>query len=604
MTNLTMELDKTWMAGVGEADSYGTVMIRVVVVPPKQDKDAPGSPDPDEPLADVGGAPLDSYLERPRGKGYVVLLVHGQRHDALDEGFVHHDLAFKYLRTRTMIVIDVDGLAPEAISDLVQGSRQGMYKGKVYDAIVDRVIKVLKKDPDLMRLELDAEQKIAELKTGDESVRRKLDELIEGHHFAGQQNLPGAGTKGIGAGVRGESAGDVAARDVVVAATPDVGEPGSEPVLIAEPNGETVRLHPDEEKSITIRAVPSTEWANLESKDLKVTPVIPELQMSINEAEQGAVLKLRFADPDMQIEDYPIKGKLTFFASFNGSAEPRIVERSLFIAPKVSRPPTLPPLLTDKPTFLKVASRQPIKLIPGGPSTHVRLKWDGEDHLASGWPPSWSFSARCLSLESFPAMIFSKPRGGKLELLLDTPHGLLTGQQLEFEVEAKGPDGLRLVTLFTGEVVEPAPIPEARKKKEEAPAGSSQRRRPYEIKVIHESEWDSPCWDSSKWTEHDAGCFEEPTSSSLLTLIINEDAAVLKKAREQMLAKQLDEPTIQERLGRYTAHICFHLYNMYEYAQEMKQLRETDESAHVPDDAELRAEINRVALTLSGLMDR
>jgi hypothetical protein len=58
------------------------------------------------------------------------------------------------------------------------------------------------------------------------------------------------------------------------------------------------------------------------------------------------------------------------------------------------------------------------------------------------------------------------------------------------------------------------------------------------------------------------------------------------------------------RLGRYTAHICFHLYNMYEYVQDMKKQLETDEGAHVPNEVELRAEINRVGLTLAGLMDR
>jgi hypothetical protein len=127
-----LELDKTWTAGVGQAESYGTVVIRVVVVPPKENDDGvPAISDPDEPLTDAGSGPLDSYLERPRGEGYVVFLVHGQRHDSLDESFVHRELGYKYLRTRTMIVIDVDGLAPHAIAEVVQGSRQGMYKGDV-----------------------------------------------------------------------------------------------------------------------------------------------------------------------------------------------------------------------------------------------------------------------------------------------------------------------------------------------------------------------------------------------------------------------------------------------------------------------------------------
>src|SRR5258707_220549 len=102
----TLELDKTWTAGIGDSDTYGTVMIRVVVLPPKEDKEGVlVIADPEEPLAEAGGGPLDSYLERPRGDGYVVLLVNGQRHDSMDEGFVQRSLGFKYLRTRTMIVI-------------------------------------------------------------------------------------------------------------------------------------------------------------------------------------------------------------------------------------------------------------------------------------------------------------------------------------------------------------------------------------------------------------------------------------------------------------------------------------------------------------------
>src|ERR1700683_3342842 len=209
-----LELDKSWTAGVGQADTYGSVVIRVVVVPPKESDDGtPVLPAPDEPLTESGSGPLDSYLERPRGEGYVVFLVHGQRHDNLDESFVHRELGYKYLRTRTMIIIDVDGLAPQAIAEVVQGSRQGMYKGKVYDAILERVIAVLRKDPDLTELELDAEQKIAELKTGDESVRRKLDQLIEGHHVTGQ-GLPGQGAGGSQGAAPGQSNGDFKNADV------------------------------------------------------------------------------------------------------------------------------------------------------------------------------------------------------------------------------------------------------------------------------------------------------------------------------------------------------------------------------------------------------
>jgi hypothetical protein len=188
---------------------------------------------------------------------------------------------------------------------------------------------------------------------------------------------------------------------------------------------------------------------------------------------------------------------------------------------------------------------------------------------------------------------------------LDTPHGLLPGQQLAFEVEALGPDGVRLSAVFTGDVVEPAPGPEPRKKKEQIAVGATQRRPPYELKIVKQDQWDTtPCWGSGKWNKDDVGCLDEPTASTLLTLIVNEDAEILKKAHEQMMAKQLDENTVKERLARYTAHIYFHLFKMFEYVQLQKKEHEEDENIQPPKETELRGEINRVGITLATLMDR
>jgi len=597
-----VDLDKTWKAGVGAEDTYGTITIRVVVVPPKENKEGPVAIDPEDPVLEAGSGPLDSYLEKPRGVGYVVLLVNGQRHDTLDESFVDRELGFKYLRTRTMVIIDVDGLAADAISQLVQGSRQGMFKGKVYSAILDRVIAVLKKDPDLLRLQSDAEQKIAELRSGDETVRNKLDQLIEGHYAPAEHTIPGTGTKGTKAGLSGL----LKERDVILNGKPGTGEPGEFPVLVGEPDRHVVRLYPDEERIITIRVVPAEQWENLKSKDVKVLPDVPELQIEETETTGAAILKLRFREPeDMEDEDYPVKAKLVYSATFDGKAEPRIVEREIVIVQKKERKPRPRPVLRPDPTFLKVLTRQPVKLVPGGPSVHVRLRWDGEDSLASGSLPAWLFSAKCLSLETFPSPIFSKPRAGDFELLLDAPHGLLPGLLLEFEVEALGPGGIRLTTVFVGQVTEPAPSLEPRRTKEQVGIGATQRHPPYDLKVVRQEEWETiPCWASGKWTREDVGCFCEPTASTVLTLIVNEDAEILKLARDQMVAKKLDENTVKERLGRYTAHVYFHLFKMYEYAQAAKKGHQDDETIHIPTDAELGGEINRVGITLLSLMDR
>src|SRR5579872_217979 len=249
-----LELDKTFTSGVGQQESYGTVTIRVVVLPPKKNEEGtPEIQDPEESLAESGSGPLDSYLERPRGEGYVVFLVRGQRHDSRDENFVQSELDFKFLKSRTMVIINVDGLAPEAIAELVQGSRQGFYEGVVYGAILDRVVAVLKKDPDLMRLEEDAEQKLAELRAGDEVVRKKLDELIEGHLPGGHHGLPGGEGKGSQGGMQGVG-NSLSTQEVVVRAYPTVGDPASGPILEGSPQSETIVIHPNEEYSLAVKA--------------------------------------------------------------------------------------------------------------------------------------------------------------------------------------------------------------------------------------------------------------------------------------------------------------------------------------------------------------
>jgi hypothetical protein len=117
----------------------GTISIRVFVLPPKakkgKEKEATVPLDAEEGEAfafeEMGSTPISSYLESTRGKRCVVFLVNGQRQEFLDNTFIVQELGFKYLRSRMMIAIDVDGLAPEAIGKMMQGSRQGFYKGHI-----------------------------------------------------------------------------------------------------------------------------------------------------------------------------------------------------------------------------------------------------------------------------------------------------------------------------------------------------------------------------------------------------------------------------------------------------------------------------------------
>src|SRR6185295_18691576 len=101
------------------------------------------APDEDD-MPSAGKKPTDTYLESPkRGKECCVFLINGQRQDAWDDTFIERDLGLKYLRHRTLIVVDLDGLKNEAIGGIMQGSRQGFYQGAVYSAISKRLIATL-----------------------------------------------------------------------------------------------------------------------------------------------------------------------------------------------------------------------------------------------------------------------------------------------------------------------------------------------------------------------------------------------------------------------------------------------------------------------------
>jgi hypothetical protein len=124
----------------------------------------------------------------------------------------------------------------------------------------------------------------------------------------------------------------------------------------------------------------------------------------------------------------------------------------------------------------------------------------------------------------------------------------------------------------------------------------SMRRPPYELKTITRDDYGQPCWNAPEWTDEDAGAFLEPTERAPLILIINQDMAALREFR-QALAKRNTEQDVQRKLNKYTSHIAFHLYQMYQ-----ETIGKKDDDVDVADAAR-RAEVRRVAMTMIKLMD-
>jgi len=596
------QLDKSLDTALSEG--YGSIVIRVVVLQkgmaaapaPKTVDESPVDATPDELLPDDDKRPTSSFLEEPkRGRQCCVFLINGQRQHAWDNQFVVRDLDMKYLRNRMIVVVDCDGLKPDAMAHLMQGTRHQFFEGNVYSALESRVIATLKGDPDLRRLEEEAEDDISSLQAGDEAVKSTLDQLIEAHHEAAAHATHGHNEGGEA--TRAEGAGGTLpqTQDVVIPGDSSVGLPASDPVLNLRPDVATIRLKPNDPRRYLIHPVPDDLWKLLESMALTFDPPVKELEVTRTSQPTGEEVALKFVQPEDMIEDeYPIETVMRATATFRGQAEPRILERRVVInLPKERTPrPTAP--LKDDPTFVKVTSRQPIKILLAGPDVHVKLRWDGKDELTSGTAPAWSFRFSCESPSVEPPAFLTKPESGRFELLIQAAAGLKAGEQLKFDVEAVGP-GKTLATAFLADVVEP---PSARKISMKI-KGGAQRRPPYSLLYVERDKWyEETCW-GKQWTGADAGSFDAPTAKTPLTIFINQDMDLLTTYRDSLIAKKIAETTMQQRINKYTAHVAFHLYQMYQRSKDP----EAQAAGEVLSEEQMSDEIKRVSRTLLKLME-
>lgn len=612
MSKLAVELDQQLSSEVSE--EYGTLAIRVVVVVPKASGEAvpevPGEFDDegDEPDDEEGTGPLAAYLEKKTyGKWCTVFLINGQRHDAWDNSFISRDLEFKFLRDRMMVMVDLDDLSESAMSEIMQGSRQGLYQGKVYAAIRHRIIQTLKTNPELKQLQVDAEQKALDMKAGDEAVKNKLNQLIEGHHAAAGMDSPGESEGGTEVGT-GHFGDDLSDQSVVLLGVD--GENAELPAITTSPFANAIRMRAGETRSVTIVAEPRAAWADVEELQVTVESDDENLTCDWTQAPDRAEVTIEFTATDYGDEDFPVVGELQAFARFKDKAEPRALKTPLIITKKPEPPKPID--LLDDPTFLRVRNRQPVRLVPGS-THHVRMQWNGKASLLRGSRARWKFSARCMSLGTFPRIGFGYTNDGGLTFVLCPPIGLIVGTNLDFEVFADGPDGAKLTAAFRGVIVEQATRPEPVLLEPKLVEGSAPRmvgirRPPYELKYIDKKDWNNPerpCFQGGgAWTEHDAGCFLEPTSTQpLLLLVVNEDMALLKSYREAMVKRKLDPKTILDRTNRYISYVAFHLYQMYGEQKRLERMTQSPDAPAPANEEEMRAEINRVGTTVMKVME-
>jgi hypothetical protein len=432
------QLDKSCNTALSEG--YGTITIRVVVLEkgmaaapaPSPTDESPADTTPDEVLPETDKRPTATFLEEPkRGRQCCVFLINGQRQHTWDNQFIVRDLELKYLRNRMIVVVDCDGLKPEAIARLMQGSRHQFLEGSVYFALESRVLATLKGDPDLRRLEEEAEDDISSLQAGDEAVKAALDQLIEAHHDSAAHATHGHTQPGDTSREEGIAGTLSQTQTVVVETTLPQGIAASEPVLAMRPDIATIRLKPNDSRRCLIYPKPESAWKSLESMALTFDPPVKEMQVARTSQLTGEEVSLKFVEPeDFDEDEYPIETVLRSTATFKGYPEPRLLERRLVITPSKKKQPRPPIPLKDDPTFIKVTSRQPIKILLSGPDVHVKLRWDGKDELTTSNPPVWAFQVSCESPSIEPATFLTRPVDGRFELLIQAAVGLNAGEQL------------------------------------------------------------------------------------------------------------------------------------------------------------------------------
>jgi hypothetical protein len=384
---------------------------------------------------------------------------------------------------------------------------------------------------------------------------------------------------------------------VVTLLPPDSGQAADYPVLSS--GSVNVRLRPNQPRDISVKSIPSSHWAAVSQFNVNSDPTVFELNAKHERLDTHAKVMLLFNEPEgFDTDQYPVRAKVKVAARFSGIKETRLLELNVVVKPDKLTPD---PKLLDDPTYIKVSSREPIKIHVGGGDRHVRLRWDGKDRLLTANVPQWTLKAKVVGdSRPQPEMNFSEPLAGRFSLLISPREDWKVGNRLKFEVVAEGPRGRELYAAFEAHVVEPPAPPEPDPKKPQLIDGEfktgQMRRPPYQLKVIKRDDYDQPCWNADEWTDDDPGAFLAPTDRTPLTLIINEDMAALRDFR-RALTKRNTEQDVERKVNKYTSHIAFHLYQMYQATQGRK---EEDVDAA---DARRREEIRRVALTMIRLMD-
>jgi hypothetical protein len=598
------------VSAAADVPSIGKIAVRFVVFRKKALTQAPVKPEADlmpDDETEGAGQEINSYLESSsRGRQHVVFLLSGQRHHSLDRGFIVHELGKKYISKRTLITVELEGLTREAKSQLIQGSRNGFYEGEVFHRIRNRLVALLKKDPDLERLEEEAEEDLSRLQATDEAVSQALDQLIEEHNPLGDHATDGTESAGGKRGALIASAGTPAAVDVVVKGVEGTVVGG--PLLVGHKTPKTLRLRPNQETHLALRSEPAEAWNAMQKLGWVMDPPFEELKVTLDSETDGARVGLLFASQNQE-EDYPLETTLRLFAAFKSEPEPRLFEQNIVIKPAGIRPTPTPPVLLDEPTVIRLRSRKPIKLLVGDADRHVVFQWDGKDELLSGGSPGWMLRVFSTSHPDYPEVVVTQPQQGRFSAVVPCPapgSPFTPGTAIIFQVEAVGRAGRTLSIQFETIVEEGRPpVVEAGPRRTATTLPLAADRRPnYRVVEISANDYETTeCEWANKWDTTLAGAYIEPSDKAPLTLIVNVDFDLYRSFMAAEIKAKASESAIKRHQTRYLAHLCYYLYQMYlAQSRTGKRPPAGEDAPSEPAEERNVQEVNRVGTMLVRLM--
>lgn len=180
----------------------------------------------------------------------IVLTIHGQNHGELSATIIKKQAEFPYLAQRLICHIDCNSLTPEAKRALFVSTREDTRRGVVHTLIQDELVRVLKSDDDLIRLNTEARElgRREQDETAVQQMRQEVARLLRLQGLAIPEALGGAV-------VAGES------ESPLPPGPPPTPRPKPQPIELHEPPtfirlvwnpDQTITFHPQQRRYIRI----------------------------------------------------------------------------------------------------------------------------------------------------------------------------------------------------------------------------------------------------------------------------------------------------------------------------------------------------------------